>query len=227
MPLTDRLTEIYDRLLEHYGPQDWWPADTRFEVMVGAVLTQAAAWSNVEKALSNLKNADALSSAAIRQMPLPELACLLYPSGYYNAKARKLKALCEFLYDRYNDDIDRMARRPTTELRIELLKVHGVGDETADDILLYALGHPIFVIDTYTRRLMHRLGIVAERIGYAQLQTLFMNNLASNATMFNEYHALIVRHSVVVCKKRPLCAACPILEICETGLSNPQVSPSP
>ena len=227
MPVPDRLTEIYDRLLEHYGPQSWWPANTPFEVMVGAVLTQAASWTNVEKALTNLIDADALSSAAIRKMPLPELACLLYPSGYYNAKARKLKALCEFLHDQYGDDIDRMARRPTLELRNQLLNVYGIGDETADDILLYALGHPIFVIDNYTHRMMRRLGIMPESLGYSQLQTLFMNSLAPIAKNYNEYHALIVRHSVVACKKRPLCADCPILDICETGLSNAQVSPSP
>ena len=227
MTMPNRFTEIYDRLLSHYGPQDWWPADSPFEVMVGAVLTQASAWSNVEKALSNLKRADALSSDAIREMPLPDLARLLYPSGYYNAKARKLKALCEFLHDRYEDDIDRMARTPTAELRIELLNVYGIGDETADDILLYAVERPIFVIDTYTRRLMHRLGIVPEKVSYSQLQTLFMNNLASNTKHFNEYHALIVRHCVAACKKRPLCVGCPVLDICETGLSNVQVSSSP
>jgi endonuclease-3 related protein len=194
--------------------------------MVGAVLTQAASWTNVEKALVNLKTADALSSEAIREMPMPDLAALVYPSGYYNAKARKLKAMCDYLHHRYGDDIDTMARRPTEELRIELLNVHGIGDETADDILLYALEHPKFVIDTYTRRLMHRLGIAAENASYSELQALFMNNLPPDAKHFNEYHALIVRHSVVACKKKPECADCPILDICPVGASNAQISPS-
>jgi endonuclease-3 related protein len=224
MHVTDRLIQIYDRLLEHYGPQNWWPADSPFEVMIGAVLTQAAAWSNVEKALANLKNADALSSEAIRIMPLSDLAQLVYPSGYYNAKARKLKALCDFLHDRFADDIDRMAQVPTSEIRAELLGVYGIGDETADDIILYALNHPMFVIDTYTRRLMHRLGMVDENVNYSAIQSMFMDNLVQNTKSFNEYHALIVRHSVVSCKKRPVCVGCPMLDICETGLSNPQIS---
>jgi endonuclease-3 related protein len=192
--------------------------------MIGAVLTQAAAWSNVEKALANLKDADALSSEAIRKMPLSDLAQLVYPSGYYNAKARKLKALCDFLHDRFADDIDAMARVPTSEIRKELLGVYGIGDETADDIVLYALGHPIFVVDTYTRRLMHRLGMASEDVSYSELQSLFMDNLAPDTQYFNEYHALIVRHAVVSCKKQPVCPDCPLLDICETGLSNPQIS---
>ena len=226
MHTRDRLSEIYDRLLERYGPQNWWPADTPIEVMVGAVLTQAASWTNVEQALANLRDADALSSQAIRDMPLPELASLVHPSGYYNDKARKLKALCQFLHDFCEDDIDSMAFRPTQELRIELLRVYGIGNETADDILLYALGHPIFVVDTYTRRLMHRIGIVDERMNYSKLQALFMDNLPSAAQYFNEFHALIVRHSVVTCKKSPECEGCPILDICEFGTSNVQVSSS-
>lgn len=224
MHITDRLIKTYDRLFEHYGPQNWWPADSPFEVMIGAVLTQAAAWSNVEKALANLKDADALSSEAIRKMPLSDLAQLVYPSGYYNAKARKLKALCDFLHDRFADDIDAMARVPTSEIRKELLGVYGIGDETADDIVLYALGHPIFVVDTYTRRLMHRLGMASEDVSYSELQSLFMDNLAPDTQYFNEYHALIVRHAVVSCKKQPVCPDCPLLDICETGLSNPQIS---
>jgi endonuclease-3 related protein len=157
---------------------------------------------------------------------MPDLASLVYPSGYYNSKARKLKALCDYLHERYGDDIDKMARRPTHELRIELLNVHGIGDETADDILLYALEHPIFVIDTYTRRLMHRLGIAAQDARYSELQALFMSDLPPNAKHFNEYHALIVRHSVAVCKKKPECADCSILDICPAGASNAQINPS-
>ena len=140
MKRPDALTEVYDRLLARFGPQHWWPAETRFEVMVGAVLTQATAWGNVEKAIGRLKTADALSPAGIRRLPVDELAQLVYPSGYYNAKARKLKALVVYLGERFGDDLDAMGRCDTPALREELLGIHGIGDETADDILLYAAG---------------------------------------------------------------------------------------
>ncbi len=215
---TERLLAVYDRLLDRYGPQAWWPARSPFEVMVGAILTQAAAWSNVGKAIANLDAADALTPEAIRRLSASELARLVYPSGYYNAKARKLKALAEFLGDRYSDDIDAMARGQTADLRTELLAVHGIGDETADDILLYALQHPIFVVDAYTRRLQDRLGMLPEsRSTYSACQAFFMDNLKPDVRMFNECHALIVRHSVVHCKKRAECTGCVLLESCPAG----------
>ena len=163
MKRPDALREIYARLLARFGPQHWWPAETRFEVMVGAVLTQATAWGNVEKAIARLKEADALSPGGLRRLPVDELAQLVYPSGYYNAKARKLKALVMYLGERFGDDLDAMGRSDTPALREELLGIHGIGDETADDILLYALGKPVFVVDAYTRRLFHRLGLAPER----------------------------------------------------------------
>jgi endonuclease-3 related protein len=215
---TASLGEVYELMLGRYGPQHWWPADSWFEMMVGAVLTQSAAWTNVEKAIGNLKSADKLSAEAIRATPQDELAKLVYPSGYYNAKARKLKALVEYLGTTWADDIDAMTREDLVPLRSELLGVHGVGEETADDILLYALDKPVFVIDAYTRRLVDRLGLAPWEDRYSAYQALFMERLEPDAEMYGEYHALIVRHAKEVCRKKaPLCNGCVLQEVCPTG----------
>ena len=219
----ERILEVYRRLLGHYGPRGWWPGESRFEMMVGAVLTQAAAWGNVEKAIANLKEAGALSPGAIRDMSQPRLAELLYPSGYYNAKARKLKALSEFLGTRFGDDIDAMAREDAWELRTELLEVHGIGEETADDILLYPLGKPVFVIDAYTRRVFFRLGLAPERGSYSRYQSLFMENLPGDAALMGEFHALIDHHASRVCRPKPSCDGCCLLEICPTGAEGTRI----
>ena len=211
------LEVVYQRLLHAYGPQHWWPAEGRFEVMVGAILTQSAAWSNVEKAMGRLKAATKLSPSAIRETAEEELAGLIYSSGYYNAKARKLKALAAYLGERFGDDIDTMRSHDTQTLRAELLAVHGIGHETADDILLYALDKPVFVIDAYTRRLLSRLGVAHEKESYAQHQQLFMDELAPDAEMFAEYHALIVTHAKGPCRKKPECGSCVLLDLCPTG----------
>ena len=220
MKRPDALREVYARLLARFGSQHWWPAETRFEVMVGAVLTQATAWGNVEKAIARLEEADALCPDGIRRLPVDELAQLVYPSGYYNAKARKLKALVMYLGERFGDDLDAMGRSDTAALREELLGIHGIGDETADDILLYALGKPVFVVDAYTRRLFHRLGLAPERGAYSEYSTLFTDSLRDDAAMFGEYHALIVRLGVEHCRKTPVCAGCCLLEVCPTGKAN-------
>ena len=220
MKRSGALREVYGRLIACFGPQRWWPAETRFEVMVGAVLTQATAWSNVEKAIARLKAAGALSPGGIRRLPVEELARLVYASGYYNAKARKLKALAAYLGDRFGDDLDAMGRSDTADLREELLGIHGVGEETADDILLYALGKPVFVVDAYTRRLFHRLGLAPGRGTYSEYSALFTDSLARDAAMFGEYHALIVRLGVQNCRKTPVCGGCCLLEVCPTGKAN-------
>ena len=217
MTMQKTLLAIYQRMLERYGPQHWWPAETRFEVMVGAILTQAAAWSNVEKAIARLKEADALSPGALRGLTEGEVASLVYSAGYYNAKARKLKALAEFVGRRFNDDLDAMAQLRDDSLREELLGVHGIGEETADDIMLYAAGRPSFVIDAYTRRVFVRLGLAPEEGRYSTYRDLFMDNLLADAELFGEYHALIVRHGVEVCRKQPLCEDCCLLQMCPTG----------
>ena len=212
MPLP--IPHIYDKLLDHYGPQSWWPADSPFEVMVGAILVQSTAWRNVERAIANLKSADSLSPAAIRDMSLHTLEELIRPSGFYRVKAKRLRTLCEYLGDRCADSIELMERRPTQDLRRELLAVYGVGEETADDILLYALDRPVFVIDAFTRRVFHRLGWCSPSATYAELQTMFQAHLPRSVPIYNEYHALIVRHGNTTCKKRPDCANCPLLPDC-------------
>jgi endonuclease-3 related protein len=211
------LLAIYSRLYDAYGPQEWWPGDSAFEVIIGAILTQSAAWANVEKALANLKGANALSPEGIAALSAAELAQLIRPSGYFNAKSRKLKAFVDLLHDRFAGDLDRMLTMPANELRTALLATHGIGHETADSILLYGAQQPVFVIDAYTRRTFLRLGLVPEVDNYGGWQSLFMEALPTEAMLFNEYHALIVRHAKDVCRKRPLCQKCPLAPICAIG----------
>jgi endonuclease-3 related protein len=208
------LTDIYQRLLKHFGPQHWWPADEPFEVIVGAILTQSAAWANVEKAINNLREAGALSPEALRKLPQPKLAELVYPCGYYNAKALKLKAFADWLGNHYGDDLGRLFALDINDLRRDLLSVHGIGPETADSIILYAAGKPVFVIDAYTRRIFSRLGLAPERDSYAAYQALFMDNLPRDTQLFNEYHALLVCLGKNVCRRQPLCGECPLNDVC-------------
>jgi endonuclease-3 related protein len=206
----------YDRLLEAFGPQHWWPGDTPFEVMVGAVLTQNTAWSNVEKAIVRLKQAQALSGRAILDLPPTDLAELIRPAGYFNVKARRLKALCAFLdIEAVLDEPVRLAEiAPLPELRCRLLAVNGVGEETADSILLYALDLPSFVVDAYTRRVFARLGLIAGDEPYADIQAAFIAALPLDRLLYNEYHALIVHLGKHHCRPRPRCAGCPLREAC-------------
>jgi endonuclease-3 related protein len=208
MDTKDKLLEIYHCLLVHYGPQRWWPADSPFEVIVGAILTQAAAWGNVEKAIANLKRAEALSPAALRHIPTDDLARLIHPCGYYNSKAQKLKAFVQVLGEEYGDDLAALFSLDVSQLREKLLSIYGIGEETADSIILYAAGKPIFVIDAYTRHILRRLGLGPGGESYAAFQKLFMDNLPHQTYLFNEYHALLVRHGKEVCKKKPLCPCC-------------------
>jgi endonuclease-3 related protein len=202
------LPDIYRKLFKRFGPQHWWPAGEPFEVIVGAILTQSTAWTNVEKAITNLKAAGKLSSRALRDMPLTELAALIRPSGYYNVKARKLKAFTAWFGQRYNNSLNKMFSGDTALLRKELLDIYGIGDETADSILLYAGNKPVFVIDAYTRRIIDRLGLSPQNNSYAAYQSLFMSNLPPDAALFNEYHALFVRLGKDFCRKQPLCEKC-------------------
>jgi endonuclease III related protein len=208
------LNETYRRLMTAYGPQHWWPAETPFEVMVGAVLTQSAAWTNVEKAIHNLKTARALLPDAIRDMSFSELAEIIKPSGYYNVKARKLKSLVYWLGEKYQDNIPKMAERDTHSMRLELLSVYGIGPETADSILLYALGKPVFVIDSYTRRIVSRIGLMKEEDNYNEYQRLFTANLKPDVNIYNEYHALLVNHAKEACNKKPVCDKCCLDDFC-------------
>jgi endonuclease-3 related protein len=210
------LQEVYRRLLSAYGPQHWWPAEEPFEVMLGAVLTQSAAWHNVEKAIANLKAIGALSPAAIRRLSLPELAQTIRPCGYYNAKAYKLKSLACWLEDTCADDLGRLFAIDTDSLREMLLAVRGIGQETTDSILLYAAGKPVFIIDAYTRRIVSHLGIAPDKDSYTSYQRLFMAHLPADAGIFNEYHALLVRLGKDACHKKPLCRRCCLSDICRS-----------
>ncbi len=211
-----QLTEIYNLLLARYGSQHWWPGDTPFEVIVGAILTQSAAWGNVEKAIANLKKAGVLDPAPLRNLSLDELSRLIYPSGYYNAKALKLKAFVKYLGEVHEDSLESLFSLDISSLRNELLNIHGIGPETADSIILYAARKPIFVIDAYTRRIISRLGLKPAREDYSSYQALFMKNLPADEKLFNEYHALFVRHGKEVCKKKPICSKCCLSEICSS-----------
>ena len=208
---------VYDRLMAAYGPQGWWPADSPFEMIVGAILVQAVAWRNVEGTMAKLKEAGALSPSELRRIPEPELARLCYSCGYHNAKAHKLKAFAERLGER-GDDLEAWLAGPTEAVREELLSIHGVGPETADSILLYAAGKPAFVIDAMTRRIVDRLGVPPAGRAYADYQRLFEANLPQDAAVYNEYHALLValakRHCV---KREPRCGGCPVADLCATG----------
>lgn len=189
--------QVYDRLFSVYGPQYWWPAETPFEVMVGAVLTQNTAWSNVEKAIGNLSDAGALHLEQLLAIPDAELAALIRPSGYFNIKTRRLKNLCHWLQEQGGQE--KLRCRNTPELRKSLLSVNGIGPETADDILLYAFDRPVFVIDAYTRRFFTRLGLIRGNENYESLRELFEQSLPADVALYNEYHALIVRHAKEPC----------------------------
>lgn len=206
---------IYDRLLAAYGPSGWWPGDSAFEIMVGAVLTQNTAWANVEKAIANLRIANLLSPQAIIDTRSTRLAKLIRPSGYFNVKAKRLRALCHWVIDQ--GGIDNIHTLSTAELRAALLEVHGVGPETADDILLYAFRRPVFVIDTYTRRIFSRLGLITGTEDYEGLRESFEVALGEDTLLYNEYHALIVRHAKEACRKKPLCQGCCLARVCSYG----------
>jgi len=215
--ITEKLQDIYKRLFDAYGPQHWWPADEPFEVMVGAVLTQSVAWTNVERALNNLKAAGILSPQTIQRLSADEIAPLIRPCIYYNVKARKLKALVEWFYKNYLNDFKKLFAADAGEIRESLLSVWGIGEETADSIVLYTAGKPVFVIDAYTRRIIDRTGFVVDGSDYGAYQALFMDNLPADSGLFNEYHALLVNHGKNICRTKPLCEQCCLRDICGSG----------
>jgi endonuclease-3 related protein len=208
--LADRLNEIYHLLLKAYGPQNWWPAESPLEVMVGAVLTQNTNWQGVEKAIANLKNNNLLNPEKLQALPTEDLARLIKPAGYFNLKARRLKNLIKFLTETYSGDLETTVQIDTGQLRKELLDINGVGPETADSILLYALQRPVFVVDTYTYRVINRHGLVGEDVSYDELQELFTQHLPLDMTLFNQYHALLVRVGKLHCQPKPRCQGCPL-----------------
>ena len=207
----EMLYSIYQKLYRAFGPQHWWPGDTPFEIAIGAILTQNTNWTNVEKAIQNLKRNNALSVRALHTMPVKVLAELIRPSGYFNIKAKRLKSFIAFLKNDYHSSMKKMKNRDIGSLRKKLLSIHGVGSETADSILLYALDKPVFVIDAYTKRVLSRHGIMDYKDSYDTFQKLFHSTLKKDIQMFNEYHALFVRVGKTFCKQqKPLCDECPL-----------------
>ena len=212
--MSDRLRGIFRLLLDHFGPLHWWPADTPFEVVVGAVLTQNTAWRNVEYAIANLRRAGCLASESLRQLPRTELEGLIRPAGFFRQKARCLQELVTVLVERHGGSVGAWLAGPLATVRQELLGLSGIGPETADAILLYAGGCPTFVVDAYTRRLFTRLGLLAGDESYEQIRALFMTALPADADLFNEFHALIVETCKTFCRKTPICPPCPLRSRC-------------
>jgi endonuclease III related protein len=205
------LMRYYDAMSGALGPMHWWPAETPFEVIVGAILTQSTAWANVERAIDNLREANMLTPSAILKAAPSRLAALVRPSGYFRQKAKKLKSFVRFLQAEYAGSLRRMFQMPTPELRAKLLSVHGIGPETADSILLYAGNHPVFVVDAYTHRIFGRHELLSGKPDYEKVRALFEAALAPHALMFNEFHALIVNTGKNWCRKSaPRCADCPL-----------------
>ncbi len=202
------LRKIFIKLYTAFGPQHWWPAETPFEVAVGAILTQNTNWQNVEKAIARLKEKGLLNPQALHLIPLRMLATLIRPAGYYNVKAKRLKAFVSFIMAEFNGSLEEMAQCEVEVLRKRLLDVDGIGPETADSILLYALKKPVFVVDAYTKRVLSRHGIINNDARYEEIQSLFHRSLEPDVQLYNEYHALFVRLGKTFCKTRPFCKDC-------------------
>ena len=214
------LMKIYNLLLERFGPRHWWPARSPFEMMVGAVLTQAVAWRNVEQAIGNLEAAGLLSPQGIYQAETAVIEELIRPTRYYRMKTKKLQALVRLIVEQYHGDLDLMFQEDPVQLRAKLLQVYGLGPESVDAILLYAGKMLVFVIDDYTKRIFSRLGVVPSKISYHELQTVFTANLPGEVALYNEYHALIDRLGNQVCHLTPRCQECPLVMECEFYKAN-------
>jgi len=208
--ITETLTQIHQSLFDRFGPQHWWPGDTQFEIIVGAILTQNTNWANVEKAITNLKKAGYLTPDKLYRLDISQLAGLIRPAGYYNIKAKRLKSFLSWLFEKYDGRLANLETLGTPQLRAELLAVKGIGRETADSILLYALARPIFVVDAYTARIAVRHGLIDAGADYEHLQELFQSNLPEDVQLFNEYHALLVKLGKQFCKPKALCSGCPL-----------------
>lgn len=208
------LHDAYARMLTAFGPQHWWPGESPFEIMVGAVLVQNTAWRNVERAIENLRDASVMNPRALYNLPIAELAELIRPAGYYQVKAKRLRNLLEFVVEEYGGSLDAMFRISLPTLREQLLAIHGIGPETADAILLYAGGLPTFVVDTYAHRILARHGWIGYDAGYDEIKDYFESRLPRDAALFNEYHALLLRVGKENCKRSvPKCETCPLVEL--------------
>jgi len=204
------LMRIYRRLRSSFGYRNWWPAEEPFEIIIGAILTQNTNWTNVEKAIANLKKRNLLTPPALRILPAPRLAHLIRPSGYFNIKAERIHSFISWLYDNFGGSLEAMFRTPAPDLRRLLLSVRGIGPETADSILLYAGGIGSFVVDAYTRRIFSRHGFISPDQSYDEIKVFFEANLKKDVGLFNDYHAQIVQCGKTYCRKKPLCKMCPL-----------------
>ena len=204
------LVEMYERLIRAVGPRHWWPGDSPFEVIVGAILTQNTSWANVEKAIAHLKRAGVLNPLGMRGITQDELAQFIKPSGFYRLKAIRLKRFIDFFFREFGGDLNRMRSADLDSLRKGLLGVHGIGPETADSIILYALEKPIFVVDAYTKRIFSRHNLISEKWNYESVQRMVMEELARDVAVYNEFHALLVFLGKHWCKKVPRCGGCPL-----------------
>ncbi len=204
------LREIYDRLFAAFGPQGWWPAESVFEVILGAILTQNTAWKNVAAAIGNLRRHDLLSFERICALSAPELAVLIRSSGFYNEKAKKVKNFCNHIQMQWGGVLEDFLARDEGILRTDLLEIRGIGPETADSIILYAALKPSFVVDAYTYRILSRHEWVEESISYEDLREYFMGAMEPDVPLFQEFHALLVRTGHLFCRKKPLCDSCPL-----------------
>jgi endonuclease-3 related protein len=214
--ISKKLTEIYQLLYAAFGPQHWWPSQTQFEIIAGAILTQNTNWANVEKAIAHLKTTDCLAPEKLHHLDISRLAELIRPAGYYNIKAKRLKNFVDWFFDNYDGQLTNLENLDTDRLRAELLTVKGIGCETADSILLYALDRPIFVVDAYTARIAFRHQLINPDADYEQLRELFQSNLPQDIQLFNEYHALLVRVGKEFCKPKAKCAGCPLEKLPHT-----------
>jgi endonuclease III related protein len=204
------LRDVFERLSAAWSPMHWWPGDGPGDVIIGAVLTQNTSWSNVEKGLANLETKGLRDLRRLARARRDTLARLLHPVGYFNIKADRLRSVARHFVDRWDCDWERLRRTPTAPLREELLAVHGIGPETADSILLYAFGHPVFVVDAYTKRILSRHGLIDVGASYDEVQRLFERHLKRDEALFNEYHALLVRAGNRLCRRAPKCSECPL-----------------
>ncbi|MDP6959312.1 MAG: endonuclease III domain-containing protein [Planctomycetota bacterium] len=204
------LEAYYQILLDRFGHQNWWPAESPFEMMIGAILTQNTAWTGVEKAISNLKKENVLNPRSLANLEPEKVATLIRPAGYFNQKTKRIQAFTRWFLERFEGKIERMQDVPFLEMREELLALNGIGPETADSILLYALKHPTFVIDTYTYRMLHRHGFIGEESSYEEMKTVMEEQLPKEEALFNDFHAQIVRVGKEYCRKNPKCEECPL-----------------
>jgi len=202
--------KIYQKLYDYYGKQHWWPADSKFEIMIGAILTQNTSWRNVEKAIENLKQKNLINPKKLSKLSISELSNLIRPSGFYNIKAKRLRSFLNFINTKYSGSIEKMRQEKVSILRAQLLSVSGIDEETADSILLYGLDKPIFMIDAYTRRIFSRHGYFDAKVRYPSIQKFFMDNLPKKTKIYNEYHALLVKLAKDFCQTKPKCQRCPI-----------------